>query len=160
LTNALPGESIRAQNFAQGILLTGQASTSTVAARADAIAQRYAPKAVEDEITVRAAQQVQVDVRVIEASHTALKDLGLNFNVQSVSGFSFSTGAFSNGGVSLPSGGQPQATIGFNHQFGAWNVDANLQALETKGVIRELARPNLMAMSGQEASFLAGGEFP
>jgi pilus assembly protein CpaC len=93
-------------------------------------------------------------VRVIEAAHTAIKDLGLNVNVQSLGGFSFSTGG------ALPSGIQPQATVGVSHQFGAWNIDANLQALEQKGVIRELARPNLVAMSGQEASFLAGGEFP
>src|SRR6201999_3689054 len=48
LSNALPGEQIKAQNFAQGILLTGQASTSSMAVRAAAIAERYAPKAVEN----------------------------------------------------------------------------------------------------------------
>jgi len=154
LAAALPGEKITAANFAQGILLTGEVSTPNIAARADAIAERYAPKAVENQLTIHAAEQVQVDVRIIEASHTALKDLGLNFNVQTLSGFSFSSGS------TLPSGQQPQAQIGFNHQFGAWNIDANLQALESKGAIRELARPNLMAQSGQEASFLAGGEFP
>lgn len=154
LASALPGEKITAANFADGILLTGEVSTSSVAARAKAIAERYAPKAVESELTVRAAQEVQVDVRILEASHTALKDLGLNLNVQSVSGFTFSSGG------PLPSGGAPQANIGFNHRFGSWNIDANLQALESKGAIRELARPNLIAMSGQQASFLAGGEFP
>jgi pilus assembly protein CpaC len=74
--------------------------------------------------------------------------------VSTLGGFTFSTGSV------LPSGIAPQGTIGVNHQFGAWNIDANLTALEQKGAIRELARPNLVAMSGQEASFLAGGEFP
>jgi pilus assembly protein CpaC len=154
LNSALPGEAIHVSNFAGGVLLTGEVSTTSVAARAAAIAERYAPKGVENDLTIRTGQQVQVDVRVIEASHSAIKDLGLNINVQSLGGFTFSTGG------ALPSGIQPQATVGISHQFGAWNIDANLQALEQKGVIRELARPNLVAMSGQEATFLAGGEFP
>src|SRR5580698_8414569 len=154
LDTALPGESIHVSNFAGGILLTGEVETPAIAERAAAIAEHYAPKAVENDLTIRRGQQVQVDVRVIEASHSAIKDLGLNVNVTSLGGFTFSTGG------ALPSGIQPQATIGVNHQFGAWNVDANLQALESKGAIRELARPNLVAMSGQEATFLAGGEFP
>jgi len=155
LAAAMPGEKITASNFAQGILLTGEASTPAAAARAQVIAERYAPKAVENEVTVKASEQVEVDVRILEASHTALRDLGLNVNVQSVSGFSFSTGS-----SSLVSGQSPAGQIGINHQFGAWNIDANLQALESKGAVRELARPNLIAMSGQQASFLAGGEFP
>ncbi len=155
LAAALPGEKITATNFAQGILLTGEVSTPSIAARAEAIAERYAPKAVENQLSIRASEQVQVDVRILEASHSALKDLGLNVNVQTLSGFSFSSGS-----PTLPSGVAPQGQIGINHRFGAWNIDANLQALESKGVIRQLARPNLIAMSGQKASFLAGGEFP
>jgi pilus assembly protein CpaC len=154
LAAALPGETVRASNFADGILLTGDVSTPSIAARAAAIAERYAPKNVESELTVRASQQVQVDVRILEASHSAIRDLGLNLNVQSLSGFTFSTGS------ALPSGIAPQGTVGFNGRLGQWSIDANLQALEQKGAIRELARPNLVAMSGQEASFLAGGEFP
>ncbi|HTX47981.1 MAG TPA: type II and III secretion system protein family protein [Caulobacteraceae bacterium] len=155
LAAAMPGEKIAVANFAQGILLTGEVSNPAAAERAQAIAERYAPKAVENELTVKASEQVEVDVRILEASHTALRDLGLNLNVQTVSGFSFSSGS-----TGLISGQSPAGQIGVNHQFGAWNIDANLQALESKGVIRELARPNLIAMSGQQASFLAGGEFP
>jgi pilus assembly protein CpaC len=154
LAAALPGETVKASNFADGILLTGEVSTPSIAARAAAIAERYAPKNVESELTVRASQQVQVDVRILEASHSAIRDLGLNLNVQSLSGFTFATGS------ALPSGIAPQGTVGFNGKIGSWSIDANLQALEQKGAIRELARPNLVAMSGQEASFLAGGEFP
>jgi len=151
---ALPGQKITASDFAGDILLTGEVSTPAVATRADEIAERYAPKAVDNELTIRAAQQVQVDVRVLEASHSAIKDLGLNINVHTLSGFTFSSGS------TLPSGIAPQATIGVNGRFGQWNIDADIAALEQKGAIRELARPNLVAMSGHEASFLAGGEFP
>jgi pilus assembly protein CpaC len=151
---ALPGENIQVANFAEGILLTGEVSTTSVAYRAQAIAERYAPKNVDSEISVRAAQQVQVDVRILEASHSALKDLGFNFNVQTISGFTFSSGS------ALPGGLAPQTSVGFDYHAGSWSVEANLEALEQKRVIRTLARPNLMAMSGQEASFIAGGEFP
>jgi pilus assembly protein CpaC len=154
LASAMPGEQIKATNFAGGILLTGEVSNPSIASRAEAIAERYAPHSVECELTVRAAQQVEVDVRIIEAAHTAIRDLGLNLNVQSLGGFTFSSGS------ALPSGIAPQGTIGVSHQFGAFSIDASLNALEQKGTIRELARPNLVAMSGQEASFLAGGKFP
>ena len=154
LETALPGEHIRAANFADGVLLSGEVSTPSVAARAESIAERYAPKNVDSELTVAQAQQVQVDVRVIEASHSAIRDLGFNINVEGLnSGIQFASGS------ALPSGA-PQSTLGINGKFGAWQVEANIDALEQKGAIRDLARPNLIAMSGQEADFLAGGEFP
>jgi pilus assembly protein CpaC len=154
LEAALPGEHIQAANFADGVLLSGEVSTPPIAARAQAIAERYAPKNVDNELTVAQAQQVQVDVRIIEAAHSAIRDLGFNIDVEGLnSGIQFSTGS------ALP-GGNPQATFGVNGKFGAWKVDANIQALEQKGAIRELARPNLISMSGQEATFLAGGQFP
>src|SRR5262249_35555530 len=105
-------------------------------------------------LTIAQAQQVQVDVRIIEVSHAAIRDLGFNFDVEGLnSGIQFSSGS------NLP-GGKPQTTFGVDGKFGAWRGDANIQALGQKGGIRELARPNLIAMSGQEASFLAGGKFP
>jgi pilus assembly protein CpaC len=154
LATALPGEPIEAADFAGGILLRGEVSTSAVAARAASIAERYAPKQVESELTVRAAQQVQVDVRVLEVDRNAEKDLGLSVNVQSIEGFSFSTG------TGLVSGATPQGVLGLHTNIGSLSIDATLDALESKGAVRSLARPNLVAESGQEASFLAGGSFP
>ncbi|MFI4976826.1 MAG: type II and III secretion system protein family protein [Caulobacterales bacterium] len=154
LRAALPGENISVSNFAGGILLTGEASTSNAAFRAEAIAERYAPKQVESELTVHAAQQVEVEVRIMEASHTAMKDLGLDIAVNNANGFSFNTG------TGLASGLAPRGVLGFQTHAGPVSIDAQLNALESKGAVRTLARPNLIAMSGQEASFLAGGEFP
>ncbi len=154
LRTAMPGEHIMASNFAGGILLTGEASTSSAALRAEAIAERYAPKQVQSEVTVHAAQQVEVDVRIMEASHTAMKELGLDVAVNNANGFSF------NQGTGLPSGDAPRGILGFATHAGSISIDAQLNALETKGAIRTLARPDLIAMSGQQASFLAGGEFP
>lgn len=155
LTAALPGEQITAANFADGVLLTGKASTLVAAQRAEAIAERYAPKAVQSDIGIKAAQQVMVEVRILEANRTALKDMGFNIDASNASGsFSF------NSGVGLLSNQPAQGTLGLSRTIGGVSIDATLRALEQKGVVRTLAKPNLMAMSGEEASFLAGGEFP
>jgi pilus assembly protein CpaC len=154
LAQALPGEHIVAANMGGGILLNGEATTTTQAARAIAIAENYAPKAVTSNINVRATQQVVLQVRILEASRTALKDLGMDANVHNISGFSFSSGQ------GLVGSQAPQGILGVSTNIGTTSLDLSLKALETKGVIRTLAQPNLAAVSGSEASFLAGGEFP
>ncbi|MDB5432316.1 MAG: hypothetical protein JWP35_3432 [Caulobacter sp.] len=154
LLQALPGEHITATNMGGGILLSGEASTTTQAARAIALAESYAPKAVTSNINVRATQQVVLQVRIIEASRSALKDLGFNASVHNISGFTFSSGQ------GLAGNQAPQGTIGISGNIGTTSIDLSLRALETKGVVRTLAQPNLAAVSGSEASFLAGGEFP
>jgi pilus assembly protein CpaC len=153
IDSALPGEHIRAASFAGGVLLTGNASTSAVEMRARAIAERYAPKDVSSTVTVQAAQQIMVEVRMIEASRNALRDVGFNVNASNQT-FALSTG---NG---LPGNQAPQGTLSIAGRIGGASVDVTLAALEQKGVIRTLAKPNLIAMSGEEANFLAGGEFP
>jgi pilus assembly protein CpaC len=153
LETALPGEHIIAASFAGGVLLSGRASTSAVEMRARAIAERYAPKAVSSNVTVKAAQQIMVEVRMIEASRSALRDVGFNLNAQNQT-FALATG---NG---IGASQAPQGTINIGGRIGGASVDVTLAALEQKGVIRTLAKPNLLAMSGEEATFLAGGEFP
>jgi pilus assembly protein CpaC len=153
LALALPGEHISAANFAGGVLLRGEASTMRVAARAQEIAERYAPKAVSSEIKVKAAEQVMVEVRILEANRTALRDLGVDLNAHN-GNFNLVTG---NGIIAN------QPAMGTLNLTGVWHgvsIDAQVTALEQRGVVRTLAKPNLIAMSGEEASFLAGGEFP
>jgi pilus assembly protein CpaC len=154
LAVALPREHIIAANFAGGVLLSGQASTSAASARASEIAEHYAPKEVTSQITLRAAQQIMVEVRVLEINRTALKDMGFNLTAKNSSGLNISTG------TGLISGANPAGAFTIGGKIGTTQVDLTLQALETKGLLRTLARPNLTAMSGEEASFLAGGEFP
>jgi pilus assembly protein CpaC len=155
MRTALPGEEIHAANVAGGILLTGDVSTSGAALRARALAERYAPAQVQSQMTIRQAQQVQVEVRVMEVSRTALRDLGLNIAINNANGrFGLNTG---NG---LAGSGTPQGAISFGTNIGNTSISATLQALEQRGALRTLAQPTLIAMSGQQASFLAGGEFP
>ena len=153
---AMPNEKIKVANFAGGLLLTGDASTSNAALRAAGIAERYAPKAVQNAITVANAQQVMVEVRIIEASRTALKDLGVDLSVTGSTHFNVLTGT----GTIIDTNTPVQGTLGLHTNSGPVSIDATLRALETKGAVRTLARPNLIAMSGEEANFLAGGEFP
>jgi pilus assembly protein CpaC len=155
LAAALPDETITASNFAGGILLSGDAKTMAAAQRAEAIAERYAPKAVTSEIKVATAEQVMVEVRILEVNRTALRDVGFNLDVSNKSGsVSFSSGTGLNGNQN------PQGALSVGGTIGNVSIDARLAALEQKGLVRTLAKPNLIAMSGQEASFLAGGEFP
>ena len=154
LAAALPREHIVAANFAGGVLLSGEVSTSAAAARAEEIAEHYAPKDVTSQITLKAAQQIMVEVRVLEINRTALKDMGFNLTASNSSGLNIATG------TGLISGQNPAGTFTIGGKLGTTSVDLTLQALETKGLLRTLARPNLTAMSGEEASFLAGGEFP
>lgn len=154
IAQALPGESIQVRNVATGVMLVGDVSTSSIANRAKAIAERYAPEAVTNSLNVAVADQVVLEVRVLEAGRSTLNDLGFGVTVANNSGFVFAAG---NG---LIGASQPAGVLGISTNIGTTRIDLSVEALEEKGLVRTLARPNLVAMSGQEASFLAGGEFP
>ncbi len=154
LALVLPGEHIQAHAAAFGIYLSGKASSAPVAERARELAERYAPGAVTNGIAIAGKQQVLLEVRFIEASRLAIKELGLGSLLQNLGRFSFSTSAGLVSGVGANTTGSVQTSIG------GTNIDVLLNALEQKGVVHTLAKPNLIALSGDTASFLAGGEFP
>lgn len=154
LAAALPGEGVRVRNLGEGLLLTGEVSTTAVAAKAKTLADKFAPENVTSALTVRASQQVILEVRVLEAARSDLKDVGFNISATDGVNFALATGA------GLIGASAPQGVLQIRGSIGSADVDLVLRALEEKGVIRTLARPNLVALSGQKASFLAGGEFP
>lgn len=166
LKRALPNEEIIATGFAGGILLTGTASTGSAARRATEIAERYAPDMVTSEVFVEGADQVVLEVRMIEADRALLKDFGISLAIQgSRAGLLTNALVFpaSDDGTILSSlygVVSPAGHVGIGTNIGNTSIDAALDAMEDKGLIRTLARPNLAAVSGEEASFLAGGEFP
>jgi pilus assembly protein CpaC len=147
-----PNENITVRPMGDGFILTGSASTTATATRALALAERYAPKAVTSALSVQDPQQIVLEVRIVEASRTALKEFGIDVNAAS------GNVTFAAGGGLL--GGSSHGALGISGKIGKTSVDVTLNALEEKGVIHTLARPNLAAASGQDASFLAGGEFP
>jgi pilus assembly protein CpaC len=153
LAVAFPGEDIRVLPLGEGVLLTGQVSDTGVATRAKALADRFAPNAVTSNLSARSSQEVVLEVRVLEDSRSLLHDMGISLDIHNGS-FQVLTGR----GLIGSDGAAGVLTL--TGHSGNTTVDAQLAALENKGLIRTLAKPNLVAISGEKASFLAGGEFP
>jgi pilus assembly protein CpaC len=166
------------------VTLTGTVPDTVVADRAISVAKGLAGDAVVNAMQIAPSQQVLLEVRFLEVSRTAGRDLGVNLFLANSSGTrGFNTGAPgttspitqagpgpggvpifttpSAGGTLLTSTAGPFATILANViSNGHGSLDALVTALEQKGLIRRLAEPNLIALSGDTARFLAGGEFP
>lgn len=154
LFETFPREPVNVRSMAGGVYLSGKVTNGDVASQIVKVAQAYAPERVTNGLSVRDSHQVMLEVRFVEASRDAAKELGIGILTQTAGKFAFQSA----GG--LISGAAP-AAIG--QAFGAHNnvsLDAQINALEEDGIIRTLAEPNLVAMSGETASFLAGGEFP
>jgi pilus assembly protein CpaC len=153
LAAAFPNERIGVRNLGEVLMLTGEVSTTGVQAAAEDIARKYAPEAIISRITTRASEQVILEVRILEASRSALQDVGVDLNIFNKS-FNIATGA------GLIGASAPHGVFATHGGSGNITIDTALEALEEKGVVKTLAKPNLVAISGQKASFLAGGEFP
>lgn len=172
LRQILPGEAIEVRTANDGMVLSGVVSSIEKLDRALDLAGRYAPDRVSNLMVVGGNQQVMLKVRFAEVQRTVLKTLSSSIGIINPGDVGLSTGAGSTlGGTGVGSGTfLNDAGIGFDTgaagQFGVTGtiggVSAGvlIQALETKNLVRTLAEPNLVALSGQEASFLAGGEYP
>jgi pilus assembly protein CpaC len=117
--------------------------------------------AVVDASTVATGGVVQVDVKVVEFDRTALNQLGLSFS-NTNGGFSYGVTSPNAGATTTGTTSSNALTSAFNlvasSTTGKWNASLNL--LKSDGLARVLAEPTLVALSGQSASFLAGGELP
>ena len=154
LDTLLPEENFEVLPVYDGVFISGDISTAGAAAKAMQLAERHVPGGVANGLAVQQAQQVLLEVRFIEASRDIVREFGIGFNASQPGEFAFGT----NG--NLISGLGTQAALAASRGFGSTAVDVTINALEEKGVLRTLARPNLVALSGDTASFLAGGEFP
>ncbi|MGZ3274206.1 MAG: type II and III secretion system protein family protein [Caulobacteraceae bacterium] len=153
----------------QSIVLSGAVSSPEAMRQVLTLAESYAPGKVVNMLYVQGVQQVMLSVRFVEMSRSTAKDLHLNLASADVpakgSGFTFVTGD----DVTRAAGGGTSFSAAKASSFGylfskiaTGNGDLGLMfdALETKGLVKTLAEPNLVAMSGDTANFLAGGEFP
>jgi len=156
LRTVLPRENIKVRSINGRVLLQGAVRSSTAAARAVQVAKDFAGSNVTNAMTVGASQQVTLEVRFIEAKRNASRDLGVNYSV-SAGGISFQPfgSALASNAATAPFG-----RLVADMLTGGASADIIVQALEKKGAARRLAEPNLTALSGETASFLAGGEFP
>ena len=194
LKRRFPYASIHVTSVNGRLMLTGEAPDAPTVDQAVTIARQFVPNVI-NAMSVAAPQQVMLEVRFVEASRKAGRDLGVQWNV-------FGQRTIANTGSQQPAGLLPVTPTG-NHIFknpggasgganttadtilrsavvaggvlsgsapfgflvsrlitGGTNVDVLLNALEQKGIARSLAEPNLVTLSGDTASFLAGGEFP
>ena len=157
------GGSIRAEPAGNAMMLTGEAASPVDAADANLIAAAFMPdNPVIDRMAITGPNQVNLRVRFAEVSRSTMRELGINWQNLFRSGefiFGLATGRdFLVGGTAITSG----SSIFGSYTNLAQTVDVNvmIDALEEEGFISILAEPNLTAVSGQTASFLAGGEFP
>ncbi|WP_371397612.1 type II and III secretion system protein family protein [Fretibacter rubidus] len=153
-----PRERIEVRPLADGVYLSGEVTTESVSKKAEKIAQAFAPNNVTNGLSVKDSHQVMLEVRFIEASRTTIKELGVGLLTSQQSGLVPSPGDFA-AQTSLTTN-TPVISGLLRGGFGSAVLDARIEALEDKGLIRTLAEPNLVAMSGETASFLAGGEIP
>ncbi len=148
-----PESKIRVSTVNGRIMLSGVAPDAVTLDKVLQFAKQFSPDVINS-VSVAQPQQVLLEVRFIEASRNAGRELGVNWEV---TGNNLAAIA---GTAGMLSGAQPfGALIGRLVDRGV-KVDAMISALEQRGVARRLAEPNLVALSGDTASFLAGGEFP
>lgn len=152
-----PREQISVTASGNMVILSGQATTAAAAARALEIA-RGTGATVVDNLAVPPAQQVLLQVRFAEVTRTAATELGVDYRVGD-------TRTNLSGGLVAEPGERVVETLSdglvriflFEKNF---QFEAVVRALKSRGLFRSLAEPNLIALDGTEASFLAGGEFP
>lgn len=162
LDRVMPGSRVRAEAVNDSVILTGLVSSPGEADRASQVARAFvsAPEKIINMMTIEGSDQVMVKARIVEVQRTAIKQLGLDVDavLSSVGdGLSFSQNAtFAVSGSQLGGG-----ILNFIDRSGDGNVlDTNLRAFERAGLVRILAEPNLTSVNGENAEFLAGGEFP
>jgi pilus assembly protein CpaC len=159
-----PKDDIRLSQANGSVVISGSVSDPSIATQVDAVIQAAGFKTVNLlQSPIKNATQVQLQVRVAEVSRNRMRELGTAYAYQSGPG----AGGYINSGggpSSLESvaGGVLNGTIGssLNLFVMGGNALTFLRALQQQGALKALAEPNLIAMNGQEASFLAGGEFP
>ena len=173
LRQILPGEQIEVRTANDGIVLSGTVSSSAKLDRALDLAHRYSRNRVSNLMSVGGTQQVMLKVRFAEMQRSVTKNLSSSLAIRGTgsTGINGGNGVFTdNNNINNALDGSPltaanssseangRYTLGFT--AGSIQFAVLLEALESKGVVRTLAEPNLTALSGQEAKFLAGGEYP
>lgn len=153
-----PREQISVTSSGNIVILSGQTTEAGVAARALEIA-RGTGATVVDNLAIPAARQILLQVRFAEVNRSAATQLGVDFRAGDTR-TNLSGGIVGESGErvvesSLSDGLVRLFLFGNNIQF-----EAVIRALKSRGLFRSLAEPNLLALDGAEASFLAGGEFP
>jgi pilus assembly protein CpaC len=161
LKATLPNSDIQIEGLGDGVILTGTAASPIEAQQAGDLAARLAGGAekVVNSIAVRGRDQVMLKVTVAEVARSIVKQLGIDLSGQ----LNYGTAVvnFNNANPFTATGQPLVAGNAITTSFGsAPSVSATIRAMESAGVVRTLAEPNLTAISGESATFISGGEFP
>ena len=161
LQHVAPPGSIQIEGVGDGVMLSGSVATPAESQQAYEMAAKLVgdDKKVLNSIVVRGRDQVMLKVTVAEVQRDVVKQLGIDLNGSlgygtSVVNFNTTNPFGVSGGPLSDSALKPSFASGVN------SVSATIRAMERAGVIRTLAEPNLTAISGETATFIAGGEFP
>ena len=161
LKQTMPG--IQIEGVGDGVMLSGSVSSPVEAQQAGDLAARLVGGAekVVNSITVRGRDQVMLKVTVAEVQRDIIKQMGVDLSASMNYGTAIvnfnNSNPFTAYGRPLVSG---NGISGSALTQGLPSVTATLRAMESAGVVRTLAEPNLTAISGESATFVAGGEFP
>jgi pilus assembly protein CpaC len=180
IRGAAGASDIRVSSVRNQVVLSGYAADALAADRAMQVAKSLSGDEVVNAMQVAPSQQVMLEVRFLEANRSAGRELGVNwFGANGAGNRGVNTGlgqvgvnprqnaselpvfgtlgTIAGGGITPPFG-TILANVLKNHN--GQTIDVLITALEEKGLVRRLAEPNLIALSGDHAEFLAGGEFP
>src|SRR5581483_11816593 len=161
LRQMFPASDIHIEGVGDGVVLTGTAANPIEAQQAGDMAGRLAggPDKVVNSIVVRGRDQVMLKVTVAEMARSIIKQMGIDLSAN----LNYGTAVvnFNNANTFTAFGRPLVSNNTLTTSFGATpSVTATLRAMESAGVSRTLAEPNLTAISGESATFIAGGEFP
>jgi pilus assembly protein CpaC len=168
LKQTLPYADIQVEGLGEGVILTGSVSSPLEAQQAGDLAARLAGGAdkLVNSIAVRGRDQVMLKVTVAEVARSIIKQMGIDLTANMNYGTAIvnfnNTNPFTALGRPLVAGNATGIGLGSTTVGGITvpSVTATIRAMENAGVIRTLAEPNLTAISGEAATFIAGGEFP
>jgi pilus assembly protein CpaC len=161
LKTSLPNSDIQIDGVGDGVVLSGTAASPIEAQQAFDMAARLTGghDKVVNSIAIRGRDQVMLKVTVAEVARSIVKQMGIDLTASMTYGTAVVN--FSNANP-FTAYGRPLVTgNSLTGSFGSVpSVSATLRAMESAGVVRTLAEPNLTAISGESATFIAGGEFP
>ncbi|WP_245258601.1 type II and III secretion system protein family protein [Methylopila sp. M107] len=164
ISRSIDGGNVRVEGVGDAVVVTGSVKSAQEAQTAIDIAAGYMtdPKKVVNALKIEGQDQVMLRVKVVEMKRETVKQLGIDYtgdgNIANLA-----VKGLLGGGVAsrFPFGANnssPNGAIGISNKSGSFG--ATLQAMERSGVVKTLAEPNLTAISGESAKFLAGGQYP
>jgi pilus assembly protein CpaC len=161
LKATLPNADIQIEGLGDGVVLSGSAASPIEAQQASDLAARLVGGVdkVVNSIAVRGRDQVMLKVTIAEVQRSIIKQLGIDL----AANMNYGTAVvkFNNNNPFTANSAPLVGTNALTTSFGSTpTVQATLRAMETAGVVRTLAEPNLTAISGESATFISGGEFP